>query len=512
MQRGYMQSSNGKRWYQDASGQQINTVARYIPDNTDILKIFESITEAFFTLDREWRFSYLNSEAERILDRSREGLLGKDVWEEFPNAVRSIFYEKYHRAMAQQVRVEFEEYCPPLKTWFEVKVYPLKSGLSVFLRNINSRREAEEALRQSKERYQVIVERFVDGIYWFDGDTGRVTGANLALQEMLGYTSDELHGMHLDDLLAHEPGDAKHSTSRTPELRHHFVGDRKYRRKDGFTLDVEVRESTSSNGDKQVVCAVVRDVTERKQAEEELREANRRLNELTALKAVFTAMVAHELGSPLAAIRRLTEMLSTGETEQEVKAYAIDAIVQELDTMDALVADVQTSAAVERDDFRVQLRPVPLEELLADAKAFALVLPGDHPINFVLDRSLDTRERVVADPERIGQVLRNLLSNAVRYTPEGLPIELRAKSRNARVRIEVADHGPGIHPEDVARIFDKFERGRDREGKRIKGVGLGLYISRGIVRAHGGIITVNSAPDEGAVFGFELEMARKEAR
>jgi signal transduction histidine kinase len=72
----------------------------------------------------------------------------------------------------------------------------------------------------------------------------------------------------------------------------------------------------------------------------------------------------------------------------------------------------------------------------------------------------------------------------------------------------VADHGPGIHPEDAARIFEKFGRGRDREGKKIAGVGLGLYLSRGIVRAHGGDLGVESTPGEGAVFGFKLEMAR----
>jgi len=506
-----MQSPNGKRRHQDLSSQQISTVKRYTFNNKDVSKIFESITEAFLALDRAWHFKYLNSKTERILGRSREDLLSKDVWEEFPDAVGSRFYEECYRAMAEQVRVEFEEYCPSLETWFEVNIYPLESVLWIFLRNINTCREAEEAPRQSEARYRAIVERFVDGIYLFDGDTKCVIDANLALQEMLGYTSNELHGMHLDDLVVHEQEDAQHNTRRTPETGHHFAGDSKYRRKDGSTLDVEVRESTIPNGDKQVVCAVVRDVTERKRAEEELREANRRLNELTALKAVFTAMVAHELGSPLAAIRRLTDMLSTGETDQKVTAYAIDAIVGELDTMDALVADVQASAAVERDDFMVQLRPVPLEELLADAKAFAVALPGDHPINFVLDPGLDTRKRVMADPERIGQVLRNLLSNAVRYTPEGVPIELHTMSRNARVRIEVADHGPGIHPEDVARIFDKFERGRDREGNKIKGMGLGLYISRGIVWAHGGTITVNSELGEGAVFGFELEVARKEA-
>jgi signal transduction histidine kinase len=250
---------------------------------------------------------------------------------------------------------------------------------------------------------------------------------------------------------------------------------------------------------------------ENNRAEKEIKEANLRLEELAILKADFTAMVAHELGGPLAAIRRLTEMLSTGETDWKVEAYAIDAIGRELNTLDTLVADVQASAAIESDNFRVELRSVPLDELLDDAKAFARTLPDDYPVDFILDNNLATRERVVADPERIGQVLRNLLSNAAKYSPKGVPIELRAKCRQERVRIEVADHGPGIHPEDIAQIFEKFGRGRDREGRKIKGVGLGLYLSRGIVQAHGGDITVYSAPGEGAVFGFELKVARKEA-
>ena len=257
----------------------------------------------------------------------------------------------------------------------------------------------------------------------------------------------------------------------------------------------------------------MRDITEYERAAEELREANKRLNELAVLKADFTAIVAHELGGPLAAIRRLTDMLSDGEIDREVKAYAVDAIRGELDALDALLADVQASAAVERDDFRVDLRQVPLGELLADAKAFARTLPCDHPVDFVLDSDLERHERVVADPERIGQVLRNLLSNAAKYSPKGVPIELLVARGKERVRFEVADHGPGIKSMEVARIFKKFSRGHDAKGGKIKGVGLGLYISRGIVQAHGGDITVSSAPGEGAVFGFELEVARKkEAR
>jgi signal transduction histidine kinase len=249
-------------------------------------------------------------------------------------------------------------------------------------------------------------------------------------------------------------------------------------------------------------------ISKNKRDEEEIKEANRRLEELALLKADFTAIVAHELGGPLAAIRRLTELLSAEGSNPEIRSYATAAIESEINALDALIADVQASSAVERDDFRVELRPVPLSELLADAKTFSHTLPANHPVDFVFNSNLELYERVVADPERIGQVLRNLLSNAAKYSPEGVPIELRVERELGHVRLEVADHGPGIYPEDVVRIFEKFGRGRDRDGKKIAGVGLGLYLSRGIVRAHGGDITVSSVPGEGAVFGFELEVAR----
>jgi RNA polymerase sigma factor (sigma-70 family) len=107
----------------------------------------------------------------------------------------------------------------------------------------------------------------------------------------------------------------------------------------------------------------------------------------------------------------------------------------------------------------------------------------------------------------MGQVLRNLLSNAAKYAPPGTPIELRAVRRGEHVRIEVADHGFGIHPDDMPRIFEKFGRGRDRGGRKVAGAGLGLYLSRRIVQAHGSDLTVESTPGVGSVFGFDLPVA-----
>ncbi len=169
---------------------------------------------------------------------------------------------------------------------------------------------------------------------------------------------------------------------------------------------------------------------------------------------------------------------------------------------------------VERDDFDVELRPVPLKLLLDAAAAFFRTLPGDHPLVIEVGTELaQGREELVwADAGRIGQVLRNLLSNAAKYSPEGAPVEIRVmletSDRAERVRIAVADSGRGIHPDDAARIFEKFGRGRDASGRKVPGVGLGLYLSRRITRCHGGNLAVRSTSGAGSVFAFELEAVR----
>jgi len=240
------------------------------------------------------------------------------------------------------------------------------------------------------------------------------------------------------------------------------------------------------------------------------RERARRLAELNALRSDFSAMVAHELETPIAAVRKLNEMLSVEGEDPGVRAYATSATEGELDALTNLVSDVRAVAAVEREDFEVEARRLPLQKLLTDAEAYARTLPAEHPFRRIREGDLRAGESVLADPERIGQVLRNLLSNAAKYSPEGTPIELRVIGKKGRVRLEVADRGPGIHPDDVSRIFEKF--GRGREGHKMPGVGLGLYLSRRIVRGHGSELTVRTRPGGGSVFGFELTAARWQKR
>jgi signal transduction histidine kinase len=219
-------------------------------------------------------------------------------------------------------------------------------------------------------------------------------------------------------------------------------------------------------------------------------------------KADFTAMIAHELSSPLAAIRRQMDVLG-GAPNEPVSQTALAAVHAQLDGLQRLVGDAQTVATIERDEFAIFPRPVRLRPLLERAASGAAGSLGEHAVRL----DVEGPERVLADAQRIEQVLRNLLGNAAKYAPAGSPIELTACLLDGRARIAVIDHGHGIHPDDLARVFDKFERGRDHRAAQLPGAGLGLYLSRQIVRAHGAELAVSATPGGGATFAFWLDPA-----
>ena len=372
--------------------------------------------------------------------------------------------------------------------------------------------QAEEALRASEARHRAVVDTAADAIVTM-GTDGLIRSFNHAAERLFGYGAEEIVGQPLVRLMPerfrhrHLAGVLRFlatGQSRLVGRKTEVVG----RCRDGSEVTLELTVSAVQEPGGTLFAGILRDVTERNRVETERarllaieQEHARRLRELAILKADFTAMVAHELGSPVAAIQGLAEMLSIGQLSPTDQTHALGAILAEARLLATLANDVQVAAGVEQDDFTVRPRPVPASALLADAAAFARTLPGQHPV------TLSTRpgDQVWADPERIAQVLRNLLGNAARHTPPGTPIELRATRTGKHVRLEVADRGPGIPPEDLVRIFEKFGRAGAARDRHVPGVGLGLYISRRLCRAHGTELEVASSPESGTVFSFDLE-------
>ncbi len=158
----------------------------------ETLRILESMDDAFFTLDGDWRFSHLNPQAEKLLRRPGGELLGKNLWEEFPEAAGSEFHRRYQQARARQESVSFVEYYPPLQTWFEVNAYPHDAGLSVFFRNVNRRRAREEALRL-RER---ALEASANAILITDQlqPDQPIIYVNPAFERITGYAPEEVIG------------------------------------------------------------------------------------------------------------------------------------------------------------------------------------------------------------------------------------------------------------------------------------------------------------------------------
>lgn len=220
--------------------------------------------------------------------------------------------------------------------------------------------------------------------------------------------------------------------------------------------------------------------------------------------AEFAGMIAHELGSPIAAVQHASDVLdhATLTTRQ---ARARDLVQTEARALRLLLGDLRAAAALERESFDIHRRVVSLDALLVEAADFARSVAESHPVHVQAGSSL----KIWVDPGRIAQVLRNLMTNAAKYTLPGTPIAIRSCQGEdpTRVWIEVADEGPGIAHEDLELIFTRFGRARSRTNHKIPGLGLGLYLSQRIVEAHGGELTVISTPGTGATFAFSVPLA-----
>lgn len=237
-------------------------------------------------------------------------------------------------------------------------------------------------------------------------------------------------------------------------------------------------------------------------AYDDLRVAMEDAEESRAESAEFAGMIAHELGSPIAAVQHASEVLGLEAlSPQQERARAL--IETETRALRLLAGDLRAASSQERESFESHPRVVSLEALLDEARDFALTAPGNHPVYLELASGVN----VILDPGRIAQVLRNLITNAAKYSPPEAPITIRARRDHDRVRIEVIDSGPGIDPLDAPFIFAKFGRGRQKTGAQESGLGLGLYLSKRIVEAHGGKLSVESRPGEGATFAFSVPVA-----
>lgn len=233
--------------------------------------LLESIGDGFVSLDGQWRFTYINSKAEEILQRQREELLGQSLWEAFPPIVATPF-EAYFRKAMQGPAGTFEGFYPPLERWFEIRAYRYRDGLSIHFQDISPRKRWEENLRASEERFRNLVEQAADAFFLHEPG-GRFIDVNRRACESLGYTREELFGLTVQDI------ETRYDALKVEKIWEKMVPGEvvtmsgMHRRKDGTTFPVEVRACMVETGGKKYLSALIRDMRAHQAAEENLRRA-----------------------------------------------------------------------------------------------------------------------------------------------------------------------------------------------------------------------------------------------
>ena len=233
------------------------------------------------------------------------------------------------------------------------------------------------------------------------------------------------------------------------------------------------------------------------------------IRELERTRAEFLSMVSHELRSPLTSILGYAQLLERqtlrGEPPKDL-AKRLGIIVEQAKRVNSLVEDLLEASRAEVGRLVLQMRPIDLPSIIRKAVGQFEVLSPDHRFRVEIPRQVPP---IWADPDRIDEVVRNLLSNAVKFSGPGTEVTTRLVVEPERVVVSVSDQGMGIAREEIATLFLPFHRVRQVSGREIKGVGLGLFISRSIIEAHGGEMWVQSQLGKGSTFYFSLPIKRR---
>ncbi|QCB47911.1 PAS domain-containing protein [Hydrogenophaga sp. PAMC20947] len=490
----------------------------------------ESITDGFFTVDRDWQITYVNGEAERLLGRTRGALLGCDLWAVYPDALGTDFDHGFHRAMGGETGIRFETFYPPLDMWIGVDCHPSDDGLSVYFRDVSGRRAAHQQLKLLEASVAQLNDMVVISEPAPELPQGlRIVFVNEAFERLTGYTRDEVVGRspallsgpltdrtELDRMLAaiarFEPVQAE-LLEYTKDGKSHWI-----------ELDIT---PVAVSGDRCThFVSIERDISERRQNVEDLRQLNagledrvrhrtlelERSRELAEqanhAKSSFLAMMSHEIRTPMNGVVGMIDVLEASQLRPDqldlvktarASAYALMAIVD----------DVLDFSKIEAGQFDMDHEPMDVATVIES------VCDALHPLSksqgvglrFYTDPRLS--RGMLGDAARLRQVLTNLLGNAIKFS-HGLArsgsVSLRALCVADTLVLEVADNGIGMAPETLERLFSPFTQADASTTRRFGGTGLGLSISHRLVSLMGGEVAVCSVMDEGTTFTVRLPM------
>ena len=479
-------------------------------------RLVESLSDhAIYLLDPEGVILYANVAVRGIAGYEPHELAGRSMSILYPDEANARGWPAHELDSARKDgRFEDEGWRvrkDGSKFWANVVITAMRdaegrlTGFSKITRDLSERRRHEEQLRRSEERFRLLVDRVRDYAIFMLTPEGRIASWNEGAQAIKGYTAREIVGEHISRF--YEP-DA--IARRWPEQELEIARatgrfeDEGWRvRKDGtrFWANVLITALHDDSGRLYGFAKVTRDLSSRVQVEE-LRRNERKVNE-------FLAMLAHELRNPLAPMRAALDALERSPDNEEVRAFTRGMFNRQLTHLTRLVDDLLDMSRITSGHIVLEHETLDLATVVretADSLRPVLETRG-HTLR--LDAP-EGRAWVQADPTRLAQVVSNLLSNSIKYTPDGGRIDVQVTGEEEAATLRVRDNGRGIPANLLPRVFDLFVQGERTLAREESGLGLGLTLVKRLVELHGGtVVALSEGAGKGSEFIIRLPLVHR---
>ncbi|MEP6833159.1 MAG: PAS domain-containing protein [Gemmatimonas sp.] len=477
----------------------------------DAFATLDHLGDAFFAVDAEWRFTFVNAQAARQWDRSAQSLIGQNMWEQFPGLLGSPFERVYREAARDRTTANFKSYSTATSRWYDVRVFPTDGGLAAFYHDATELKIAEDELARvsaesDRERrmYQTVLSNSGDLHYVVDVD-GRFMFANAPLLQLYQRTMEEMEGhtfqeMGRSDEVTHLFDEQVLQVVTTGKpVRHETPFQKGF---GGRTYEYILMPVFDADGDVEAVAGSSRDTTDRRANELAIRQEARRKDE-------FIATLAHELRNPLAPIRNALEVARLAKGNDVAVEYAHGVMDRQMTHMVRLIDDLLDLSRLSLGRIELKRHTFDLSSVLETA----VETSRPHILQSELELTVQLPTDVLcvdADSTRLVQVFSNLLTNSAKFTPHRGRVMLTAVREHDWAVVRVTDSGVGMNPEMLAHAFDSFTQEGDALNRTEGGLGIGLTLVKGLVALHGGTVEARSdGKGLGSEFTVRLPLSKE---
>jgi PAS domain S-box-containing protein len=468
-------------------------------------RTLESITEGFFSLDKNQCFTYINSIGAKTIGKDKEDLLGKNIFTLFPHLCKAAFYTNYIHVTTKKTICRFEDVSPLPGGIFRYNMYRREDGITVFFLDITMQRKAHEDI----EKLSLVASKTSSAVLIID-NAGKIEWVNESFSKITGYTQEEVIGKRSSEILCGEDTDSetikrirdsfyKEISFSEEILQYHKNGEK-------IWMTIDATPIFDEDGNLLKYVSIENNITARKLAEQQLILAKEQAEFAAQAKTQFLSVMSHEIRTPMNAVIGFTNLLLSQSPRNDQLEH-LKILHFSAENLLVLINDILDFNKIEAGKIEFEQITFDVKELINNVRSSLLQKIAEKKlvIELILDADLP---QVTGDPVRVGQVLSNLLSNAVKFTEEGtISVIAAVQSRNnnkVTIDFEVKDTGIGIDPDKHESIFETFTQANSDTTRKFGGTGLGLTITKRILNMLGSEIKLESAPDIGSAFYFSL--------